>query len=515
MLSSPAGIAAMAIAAVTASLVALKTVISALLANISKLDKEIKAATALGESTANVQALTFALGEVAGMDATGTQMALRNLSKAVGEAGLVGGQGAKYFKILGINISELSQLSPAAQFEKMVVALREHNNQMEAAAIAQQFFGRQSKLIMTAVNSATSNFEEAEEAAKRFGLTLSEPQARGIEMANDAVGRLSAALEGIFTQMTAEFAPLVTVIAKEFGSLIPLGGSMTMTLHYMVDATVMVLGITLDLYQAYKGLARILEGDIKGGAVEFGAAMKGVNTLRLMDSLKRTREEAAAAAEKMQEQLESMNGLAEGADTVTAEYDKQVDALNLQLVALREGEDAAERIKLKDDGYTPDQIDYLENLRKTIALEKQRAEAEKKANDDRKKAAGDRARELDKMVADAEKALQSDTSNALAAAKAYFEGQRKLEIENRKAISAGPGAGMEVGSDAAAKFMAEQTNAAIGAAAIPEKPTPGDREIIERSRIAFDESRRANKEQERLLAKVAEAVSNNGFSRVR
>jgi hypothetical protein len=88
---------------------------------------------------------------------------------------------------------------------------------------------------------------------------------------------------------------------------------------------------------------------------------------------------------------------------------------------------------------------------------------------------------------------------AMSAAREHFAEQKRLDDKRREDASRGPGAGMEVGSADAAKFMADQVNAAIGAAAVPPTPTPGEKEIADKTRELLVAQLEANRKQEQQL----------------
>jgi hypothetical protein len=102
-------------------------------------------------------------------------------------------------------------------------------------------------------------------------------------------------------------------------------------------------------------------------------------------------------------------------------------------------------MKLAAEGYSKAQIETIVAMEKQNALLKSRKEAEKEA---------------------------------LAAAKKYFEEQRRIDDKLREDASRGPGAGMEVGSADAAKFMADSVNRMI-ADGTPSEPEPTEKEILE------------------------------------
>jgi DNA integrity scanning protein DisA with diadenylate cyclase activity len=173
------------------------------------------------------------------------------------------------------------------------------------------------------------------------------------------------------------------------------------------------------------------------------------------------------------------------AEALEKRFGNRLDQLAAESVALSGNAELAQQMKLAAEGYSQSQIDTIMAMEKQNALLKTRKEAEKEA---------------------------------LAAAKKYFEEQRKIDEKRREDASRGPGAGMEEGSAAAAKFMADQVNAAIGAAAVPETPTPGEREIAHKTQELIDKQEASNLAQKEEIAVIKDLLvefRQNRFTRFR
>jgi len=129
------------------------------------------------------------------------------------------------------------------------------------------------------------------------------------------------------------------------------------------------------------------------------------------------------------------------------------------------------------------------------------------------------ARQAQRRAAEeAEQKFQRDLENARQGAIAFFAEKERQNRQRREAVSAGPGGGIEVGSAEAAKFSADAINRRIGAAAVPDKPTPGEHDIAVQAMHIFHEQRAANEKHERQLALLEDLVreaKDNGFRRIR
>jgi hypothetical protein len=199
--------------------------------------------------------------------------------------------------------------------------------------------------------------------------------------------------------------------------------------------------------------------------------------------------------------------------------------LQIESVALAGNTELAREMQLAAEGYTKEQIKSLMAIEQQNQAMKDRIKAEedaaKAAEENRKKVLAELQKDIDqfkKEVDQINKEFESEVKSAMQAAKAYYEEQRRMDERRRADVAKGPGAGMEEGSAAAAKFMADQVNAAIGAAAVPETPTPGEKEIAEKTRELLIAQQAANAAQLQELETqkaLLEEFRQNKFTRFR
>lgn len=246
-------------------------------------------------------------------------------------------------------------------------------------------------------------------------------------------------------------------------------------------------------------------------------------TNKFLDSLdQRDRERAAAAAEAGKKELDVQAAIAAAAENpidVTAAFEDKMAALQAEQDAIEKGaaavaelnkatEEAENRKKMAAEGYTAEQIAQIENQEKLNASLLKTQEDEKK-----------RIKELENLRKASEEAFTKDVEQSLAAAQNYFEQQKQQSDAMRREISQGIGGDFESDSAEAFKFFADQTNANIGAAAIPELPTPGEKEIIDKAKELFLEEQKARAEQHKQQLEAAKqvraAILENGFQRIR
>jgi colicin import membrane protein len=253
------------------------------------------------------------------------------------------------------------------------------------------------------------------------------------------------------------------------------------------------------------------------------------NGKRVLDDYEARANGVTGATKAAKEQAEALAIEAERAADAAARqaesYESRVRQLKIESVALAGNTELAREMQLAAEGYTKEQIAALTAMERQNQAMKDRIKAEeeaaKAAEANRKKVLAELQKDIDqfkKEVDQINKEFESEVKSAMQAAKAYYEEQRRMDEKRLADVAKGPGAGMEEGSAAAAKFMADQVNAAIGAAAVPETPTPGEKEIAEKTRELLIAQQAANAAQLQELETqkaLLEEFRQNKFSRFR
>lgn len=258
------------------------------------------------------------------------------------------------------------------------------------------------------------------------------------------------------------------------------------------------------------GFAAATVKDMVNAAISLDFNAEWDATNKFLDSLeqrKRERQQKAASAgndfEVSDNALDTMSATTKEAQATATAFEKQMQAMELQVAELTEAEYIVDRIRWAAEGYSVEQIEQLERQAEFVRGLK------------------DEEEQIKKNAAEAERLAETfdrDVANARKAAMAYFEKERQRDAKMRSDVAAGPGAGMEVGSAGAAKYMADQMNQAIGAAAVPDRPTPGEREIIAQAMKELEEARKQTAEaskQTAAIKQLATTIEANAVKRAR
>ena len=292
-------------------------------------------------------------------------------------------------------------------------------------------------------------------------------------------GKLNIALSDLEQKLAAAgqaMGPLIVQLLDVFTKLKPLMDLVVGVIGKISDGLAYMLAVATDVVNTITTMT-----------------LDRTETDKFLDMLDERQRAAALAKEQAQNK----------------EFENRKAAENQALVAAKKAADEAAAAKAKAKAAQQKAMkEAWEQQQKLIEKEKQ----------SRLKAIEEAKRAQERAAKEAEDKFQRDLETARQAAVAYFKEREEKIRQRREAVAAGPGAGMEVGSAEAAKFAADTVNRRIGAAAVPEKPSPGEQEIVNKADQLFRQQKEANEKHERqiaLLDGLLREAKDNGFRRLR
>jgi hypothetical protein len=245
---------------------------------------------------------------------------------------------------------------------------------------------------------------------------------------NDRVEDVMQSVEGMVSIFVAELAPAFAVLAENVLGIDNGFVSLRNNAQMIADTIVTATGYAIDLFEVYKAIENPTDMAAAAAALDFSTANK-----MLEDVMK-----------------------------------KRQDLMN------QATRDEIERNRQKNAGAKEDFSDLIDgNKAEWDKFTKDRSGFEDLINGN--------AEAWDSFTKDRDKANKMASQAAEEAQRRYG----RLQDE----VAKGPGAGMEVGSAESVRFMAQQVNAAIGAATLEDKPTAGDEAIVEQLKKLLDEQK--------------------------
>ena len=245
------------------------------------------------------------------------------------------------------------------------------------AYLADKLFAEQGKKLVNGLTQSNQTLAEAEQAARNFGLALTDIQAVGIEAANDALGRVSAQIDGIVTQFSAELAPAIAFLASELSRTLPLGATLSHTFKEIAETVVATYAVLGDWANILTGVVLVKQGEIAEGFRLIKIGIDGTfseEALQRYDAMKRQIAKSAQLATQMRSEAQAT---AAPVQQVADEYEKQFTALQDQLDALRGIDVERRKIEESRKDMTDTEREQLANLEYEVALQKQALDAAK------------------------------------------------------------------------------------------------------------------------------------------
>lgn len=470
---------AVVVAGVASAVIAFRGLVAATrstMDEMERLDPTIKASTAIGALVGDVQGLQYAFGQMAGVGAEQTIQALRQLQRRIGETAAGVGEAKIAFQALGLSAQQLATMSPTKQLEETAKALAGVQNRTQQAYIASKLFGEElgSKLL-PALTANSAEWQAAQARVESFGITLTQVQAKSIETANDSLQDLNLLVQGFKTQTAGEFAPLFSAVAQSLTQdILPQAGTMRMQFRLAADSTSFMLGNLTDIANIVAGIAEMKLWDVGSGWDRLTSGLGFEATDKLRERLL-----AARQAARESQSLPEMDGgqIAEAAakaESLLQTFTEQRTQLHLQVVALREGEDVARRLKYQQDGYNANQIMQLEHQNRIIKQLEEEEERRDKLAKKAEKALKDEQKRLDDLakagqsVRDSIRTPFETAADEIARLTMLLRGgfidsdtfararDKEVEKASEKAVSTAPSA-IRAGSIEAYKFVVDAT----------------------------------------------------------
>jgi hypothetical protein len=182
----------------------------------STLDEASKSAARLGMSVSTFQTLSQVADE-AGVSVGQMTGMMSRLGIRITEASRGNKAATESLGRLGLTFAQLQGMSPQRQFEMISQRIMQLPTAAERSAAAVAIFGKSGAQAMGLIAAASSGaFSEVEKLRQQLGVNLTDSQAIGIEMMNDAIGRTSLVLGGFINQFVAGLAPAITTISNLF-----------------------------------------------------------------------------------------------------------------------------------------------------------------------------------------------------------------------------------------------------------------------------------------------------------
>jgi hypothetical protein len=182
-------------------------------ASMSNIDALSKQARAVGISVASFQSMAM-VAEEAGVESDQLSKILIKMQDNIAALGSGTKAQVEQFQALGISLSDLSGLGADEQFALIAEKLASITDPAAKTAAALNVFGKSGADAITMLDDYGMAAAQAAEFQAKFGIAVSDVDAQQIEAANDAMGRMWMAAEGLGNVLATALAPAVEATAN-------------------------------------------------------------------------------------------------------------------------------------------------------------------------------------------------------------------------------------------------------------------------------------------------------------
>ena len=180
---------------------------------LKAVDSMAKFARVVGVSTEALAGLQLAAEETAGFTGQQFNLALQRMTRRIAEAAQGSGEAKAAIKELGLSARDLARAGPDEAFLLIADAMQGVTQQSDRLRIGFKLFDSEGARLVNTLAGGRAEIERFGKVAEELGLTFSEFDARQVEAANDAIGRMGAVLEGVSRQLAIQLSPFIQEFA--------------------------------------------------------------------------------------------------------------------------------------------------------------------------------------------------------------------------------------------------------------------------------------------------------------
>lgn len=245
------------------------------------INKSLKAVDEAGKlsdilNIATEDLLAFRLqAELAGGSTAGFDKLLGIFVRRLGEAKEGTGEAANTLERLGLNIDDLVNLDTAEALGVVTDAINKLGTAADINAARYQIFGRQGITAGNQLAQGSEGLRKARIQADKLGITISRVDAAQIEEANDSFTRLNFLIQGVFTQLSKQLAPFITVVNDKLVEMGTSGEGMGVKIVNAFESIALASIKVVNFMQALLGVVQGLVGAFLAVATAISALLTG------------------------------------------------------------------------------------------------------------------------------------------------------------------------------------------------------------------------------------------------
>lgn len=218
---------------------------------LESVDALAKTSDKLGIATEKLAALRLAAEET-GVSANTMDIAMQRFTRRLADAAAGTGPAVKAFDALGLSAESLVELAPDEALAKVADKMNLVENQSQKVSLAFKLFDSEGVGLVNTLAKGSEGLSEYATQAEILGVAISRVDASKVEAANDAMGRIGVAFNGLSQQLAVKFAPVLQGIADKIFDVTKEAGGMGEVATKAFNAMVKAAGVFADGIQVLR-----------------------------------------------------------------------------------------------------------------------------------------------------------------------------------------------------------------------------------------------------------------------
>lgn len=217
----------------------MEVAVTALADSFERLDRVAKISKSLEVSPEFIQGLDLAASQT-GESFDKMQDSVKEFNLRMGEAKRGTGAALEGLEILGFTIDDFNNSSPEEGYLKVADAISKIEDPQLKIFAAGEVFGGAGEELINLFNKGEDGLRSFIEMSNEFGGPISKEELNRIEVANNAIDRMTRSFEGIVNQLAIRLAPAIEFIS----------GAITILVNRLQEV--------IDKFTRLTGLAKVL-----------------------------------------------------------------------------------------------------------------------------------------------------------------------------------------------------------------------------------------------------------------
>lgn len=214
------------------------------------IDQTAKHADTLGISTEALTQFRHA-AELTGVGSKNLDTSLQRMTRRIAEAAAGSGEAKDALNELGVSAKQLNESTPEEQLYVLADAFSQVENQSDRVRYAFKLFDSEGVKMANMLAGGSESLRSMANEADALGITLSRVDAAKIEMANDAMYKVSASTQAWSKSIAVELAPILAALSDEITTATKAAGGFGVVTSEVFDGVVKGVAFASDVWRGW------------------------------------------------------------------------------------------------------------------------------------------------------------------------------------------------------------------------------------------------------------------------